>query len=212
MNARSPSYKSVPLSKVQIGAIGQLAFLAAALASGEGEIEAYTPAVDNEGRDAEIRRHLKSTPGISIQVKTSLLTETLGRVNGNYLSIRFSTLETRVQNDPRLRYFFAYYEKRELRLHDPSFLVPSQVFHRMGLAGEEGGRVRFNLLASLAPQSHDRWSRYRVPPTGLGKRLLEIIDDVPLSASSRALRMPPDSVLLGRAKRPMARKTRNQAA
>jgi hypothetical protein len=44
------------LSLVQKGAIGQFAFLATALVTGKGMVEVYTPAVDNEGRDAEIRK------------------------------------------------------------------------------------------------------------------------------------------------------------
>jgi hypothetical protein len=201
----------VPLSTVQKGAIGQFAFLAAALASGKGEVEVYTPAVDNEGRDAEIRRHLKPTPGISIQVKVSLSTQKVRRASGKYLSLRFSTPENSVQSDPRLWYFFAFYDARELRLHDPSFLIPARVFHRMGRGRTTEGRVQFAILASLAPESRDRWSPYRVRPTELGKRLLQIIDDVPLTASSRPLRLPPDSVLLGRAKRPAARSRRKRA-
>jgi hypothetical protein len=131
---------SVPLSTVQKGAIGQFAFLAAALASGKGQVEAYTPAVDNEGRDAEIRRHLKSTPAISVQVKVSLSTQTLREVRGKYLSLRFSTVENRVQNDPRLWYFFAFYDPRELRLHDPCFLITARVFHRIGKSGAQFAR------------------------------------------------------------------------
>jgi hypothetical protein len=57
----------MPLSNVQKGAIGQFAFLSTALATGRGDVEAYVPVADNERRDAEIRRHLKSTPGITVR-------------------------------------------------------------------------------------------------------------------------------------------------
>jgi hypothetical protein len=46
----------VPLTFTQKGAIGQFAFLATALATGKGQVEAYAPVADNEERDAEIRR------------------------------------------------------------------------------------------------------------------------------------------------------------
>ena len=117
----------MPLSSVQKGAIGQYAFLSTAMATGNGQIEAYTPAADNEGRDAEIRRHMKRTPGIGIQVKVAFETQRRTNHSQAYLEIRFKLPEERVQNDPRLWYFLAFYDRRQLRLTDPVFLVPSQV-------------------------------------------------------------------------------------
>jgi hypothetical protein len=210
MNSRMPSYKSMPLSTVHKGAIGQFAFLAAAPATGKWQVEAYAPAADNEGRDAEIRRHLKPVPGIGIQVKVTFFTT--DHHAAKFLDLRFALLENRVQNDPRLWYFFAYYDVRELRLHDPAFLVPSHVFHKMGRTGKRKGRIFFSMWAGLAPQSGDRWSPYRVAPIDVGKRLLEIIDEAPLTASSRALKLPPASVWLGRPRRPMANTRRDRAA
>src|SRR5439155_20880962 len=98
----------MPLSSAQKGAIGQFTFLATALVTGNGQVEVYVPAADNEGRDAEIRRHLKPAPGVSIQVKVSFATTTEGGPD-RYLSLRFSLPEKRIQNDPRRWYFLAYY-------------------------------------------------------------------------------------------------------
>ncbi len=212
MNLSRPSYRSMPLSNVQKGAIGQFAFLATALVTGKGKVEVYTPGADNEGRDAEIRRHLKPAPPIGIQIKVGFY-ETVHRGSAaKYLSLRFSILESRVQNDPRLWYFFAFYDMRELRFHGPVFLIPSHVFHRMGRTGKQGRRIWFAIYASLAAESNDRWFPYRVAPGDLGKRLLEIIDEAPLTASSRAVKLPPDSVWIGRARRSMARSKRDRAA
>jgi hypothetical protein len=190
----------MPLSKVQKGAIGQFAFLSTALATGNGQVEAYSPVADNEGRDAEIRKHLKPAPAISVQVKVAFYT-TMNSLTAKYLNIRFALLESRIENDPRLWYFFAYYDLRGLRLHDPAFLIPSHVFHKMGRGGKQGGRIWFSILANLAPKSRDRWSPYRVAPIDLGKRLLEIIDEAPLTVDSRAKTLPPDSIWLGRTRR-----------
>src|SRR5207237_8280508 len=100
MNLRSPSYKCMPLSSGQKGAIGQFAFLAAALATGNGQVEGYTPAADNEGRDAEIRRHLKGSPGISIQIKVALITVSLGEHHRQkYLEIRFDQPKEKNQDE-----------------------------------------------------------------------------------------------------------------
>jgi hypothetical protein len=187
----------MPLSAVQKGAIGQYAFLSTAMATGKGQVEAYTPAADNEGRDAEIRRHLESSPGISIQVKVTFLSITEGGT-AKYLSQRFALAADRVQNDPRLWYFFAYYEVSELRLHDPVFLVPSHVFHKMARTGNRKGALWFIFQANLEPGSHDRWSPFRVVPRDVGKRLLEIVDDTGRKASGLRSPAPVGSVWLSR--------------
>jgi hypothetical protein len=197
----------MPLSTVQKGAVGQFAFLVTTLVTGKGLVEVYTPAIDNEGRDAEIRRHLKRALAIGIQIKVAFYT-TMNTKTAKYFTLRFSLLEDRVQNDPRLWYFFAYFDVRELRFHGPAFLIPAQVFHKMGRTGKQGRRIVFTLLANLAPDSHDRWSPYRVDPKDLGKRLLKIIDDAPLTVGAQASKLPSDVVLIGRIKRPGARLTK----
>src|SRR2546425_8511252 len=123
----------VPLSTSQKGAIGQFAFLATALATGKGQVEVYSPVADNEGRDAEVRRHLNRALAICVQVKVTFATVTSGTGGrAPYLGHRFSIAANRVQDDPRLWYFFAYYDAIQLRLYDPVFLVPAHVFHAMG--------------------------------------------------------------------------------
>jgi hypothetical protein len=194
----------MPLSPVQKGAIGQFVFLATALATGKGQVEAYTPAIDNEGRDAEIRRHLKAAAAIGIQVKVAFSSYINGpQTRARHLILRFSIPAKRLQNDARLWYFFAFYDPRELRFHDPVFLVPARVFHKLGRRQIWKGRVRFVLSASLGQGSRDQWTRYRLAPIDLGKHLLQIIDEAPLTTTAGASKLPPDSVLVGRVKRPM---------
>ena len=107
------------LSTSQKGAIGQFAFLATAMATGKGEVEVYAPSADNEGRDAEVRRHLKSAAAIGIQIKVAFATVLSGG-SARYLGLRFGIAESRIQNDPRLWYFFAYYDPHQLRF-DPAW-------------------------------------------------------------------------------------------
>ena len=178
---------------------------------GKGQVEAYAPVIDNEGRDAEIRRHLKSRPGISIQAKVAFSLVVVG--NTSYLQIRFNLSEVRLQKDPRLWYFFAFYDSTELRLHDPTFLIPSQTFHVMGRYGKvRKGQIRFLLRANLSPESRDQWRPYRVAPRDLGKRLLAIVDDTPLTASGRNMPLPPEGIWLCRARPRMATAGRRRAA
>jgi hypothetical protein len=188
----------MPLSNVQKGAVGQFAFLATALVTGKGQVEVYSPVADNEGRDAEVRRHLKPAPAISVQVKVAFSSPTMGG-RATYLEIRFQLPENRVQEDPRLWYFFAYYDERELRFHNPTFLIPSHVFNVIGREAISDGKVWFSINANVGPTSHDRWSPFRVSPKDLGDRLLNIIDKTELMATTVLPDLPADAVVLGSA-------------
>lgn len=190
----------MPLSRVQKGAVGQFEFLVTALVTGKGQVEVYTPAIDNEGRDAEIRRHLKPAPAVGIQVKITFSLRSNG-YRAKYVLLRFALPANRVQNDSRLWYLLAAYDGPHLRWHDPLFLVPAKIFHKLARRQVWKGRIRFSFSASMEPGSRDEWSPYRVAPKDLGNRLLEIIDEAPLTASLDALKLPADSVLLGRARR-----------
>lgn len=201
----------MPLSPVQKGAVGQLAFLIAALVTGKGQVEAYTPAIDNEGRDAEVRRHLKSLPAIGLQIKIAFSV----RVRAGHapvLLVRFRLPAKRVQNDPRLWYFFAYFDSKQLRFDDIGFLIPAHVFHTMGRRGKRKGDIFFELQASLDPRSQDRWSSYRVAIWELGNHLLKIIDDGALTASAASADLPADSTWVFRPKAPAARKSLSKAS
>lgn len=199
----------MPLSSAQKGAIGQFAFLATALVTGNGQVEVYTPAADNEGRDAEIRRHLKRSPGIGLQIKVAFVTVRLGPHHlQDYLEIRFDLPERKIQNDPRLWYFLALYDRDQLRFLDPVFLVPADVFHKMARHGKWKGRIRFVMFANLGPEAHDKWVPYRVPLSDLGKRLLEIVDEMGLTASGVLPELPVDGVWLSRAARGGVRRLR----
>jgi hypothetical protein len=192
----------MPLSSAQKGAIGQFGFMAAALATGKGQVEVYIPAADNEGRDAEIRRHLKRSPGIGIQIKVALTTVALGlHHKQKYLEIRFDLPVRKIQNDPRLWYFLAFYDPDQLRFLDPVFLVPAHVFHKLARRGKWKGRIRFVMFANLGPEAHDKWSPYRVRLSDLGKHLLEIVDEMGLTASRDLPEVPVDGVWLSRATR-----------
>jgi hypothetical protein len=208
MNAKLSSYTPMPLSSVQKGAIGQFTFFATALATGGGEVEIYAPVADNEGRDAELRRHLKSVPGISVQVKITLSLSKYGGGRSEYLKILFSKRHGRVQRDPRLWYFFAVYETAELGFHDPEYLIPADVFHKIGRDGKPSkGLQWYAITANLGPKSRDKWSRYRVWRKDLGKRLLSIIDDAPLTATGGLPHLPADGVWLSRRAIPRGKKS-----
>jgi len=195
------------LSNAQKGAIGQFEFLATALTTGNGQVEVYTPAADNEGRDAEVRRHLRRTAAIGIQIKVSFVTVAGGHgLRQRYLVIRFDLRVDRVVSDLRLWYFFAHYDRRALGFQNPCYLVRSDVFYKLARRRKIGNRIWFTLEANLGPHSRDRYSQYRVAPLDLGGRLLEIIDDAGLTAGAGSVALPPGAMVLGRARRPIAQK------
>jgi hypothetical protein len=190
----------MPLSSVQKGAIGQFTFFATALVTGGGEIEIYMPVADNEGRDADVRRHLKSMPGIGVQIKVTFSLSHYGGSRSDYLKILFDLPESRVQSDPRLCYFFAVYDEKQLGFRKTAYLIPAEVFHKIGRDGKPTHGVQwFAITANLNPKSRDKWSRYRVDPKDLGPRLLEIVDQTALRATGALPRLPADSVWLSRA-------------
>ena len=213
MNPRSPSYRSMPLSAIQKGAVGQFAFLATALVTGRGQVEVYTPAADNEGRDAEVRRHLRRAASIGIQIKVAFgLHHVTGHHGRTYLEHRFVTPEKRLRNDPRLWYFVAVYDLRQLRYLDPVFLIPSAVMHRLARCGRATRGIQFEVIANLLPTSRDKWSPYRVALSDLGKRLLEIIDEAPLKATADVPTLTVEGVWLSRIGARSARRVRSVRA
>jgi len=201
----------MPLSRVQKGAVGQFEFLVTALVTGKGQVEVYTPAIDNEGRDAEIRRHLKPAPAVGVQIKITFSLRSNG-YRAKYLLLRFALPANRVQNDSRLWYLLAAYDGPHLRWHDPLFLVPAKIFHKLARRQLWKGRIRFSFSASMEPGSRDEWSPYRVAPKDLGNRLLEIIDDGSLKAEVGSSPLPAGAIVLGRARRRAARPKRNHIA
>ncbi|HET9847247.1 MAG TPA: hypothetical protein VFR68_01665 [Candidatus Dormibacteraeota bacterium] len=194
----SRSYSSMPLSTVQKGAIGQFAFLVTALATGKGQLEVYIPAADNEGRDAEVRRHLKLLAAIGVQIKVGFELHRSGHGRKTYLWLRFQLARHRIQNDPRLWYFFAVFDSMQMRFHDQVFLIPASVLYKLAVRGTRGRLISFQVHANISPTSHDRWTPYRFSLTELGNRLLEIIDEAELTATSGSLPLAAAMVVVGR--------------
>jgi hypothetical protein len=190
----------MPLSSVQKGAIGQYAFLAAALATGNGELEIYIPAADNEGRDAEVRRHLQSKPAIGIQIKVAFWLDVRKGSGMRLLRIRIYVPKHRVQKDPRLWFFIAHYELSQLGYGDPVYLISAKdLFEKFGKWTDSRGNVVVQVEANVSPESHDAFSPYRVALRDLGARLIQIIDETPYSASAAVEPLPMDGLWVSRA-------------
>jgi hypothetical protein len=57
------------------------------------------------------------------------------------------------------------------------FIVPSDEIHKHAIPHLHGDTCHFDFHASLGPNAHDRWVRYRVNTLDIGKRILSIIED-----------------------------------
>ena len=202
----------MPLSNTQKGAIGQFAFLVTALATGKGQLEVYIPAADNEGRDADVRRHLKSLSAIGIQIKIAFELQRSGHGRKTYLLVRFQLAPHRIQNDPRLWYFFAVFDPSQLRFHDQVILIPARVLYKVAVKGKRGRYINFQVHANLWPGSNDLFTPYRFAVKELGPRLLKIIDEDGLTASLGSLPLAADTVVVGRRGRVARRPRRLRAA
>lgn len=205
----------MPLSAIQKGAIGQFAFLTTALVTGKGQIEVYTPAVDNEGRDVEVRRHLMEFPGLGIQVKIAFSIVNPRRRGvrpGSYIELRFYYPERMLRHLSGLWFFVAVFSVSELRLIDPAFLIPGDVVNKLARRGQTDRGIMFQIMANLDPNAHDRFSPYRVALKDLGARLLEIIDDAPLASHGKQLELPTGTLWVGRTRRGSAKRRLSRAA
>jgi hypothetical protein len=177
------------LTKTETGMVGQLSFAVLAMLGSRGILKVGFPAVDEEGRDAEIHLAGEFTPALAIQVKTTMT------LHGNRLAITFSVVPNNVIDHPRYWYFFGYLDQTLMQFSKYVFLVPSEVVHsRLHLLPGKK-RPQVNFKASVAADSHDRWTPYRLDPNVAAQRLVDLTrqgyDDLGLA-----------STLLGQARLP----------
>ena len=179
------------ISSVQQGLIVEREFAKFLMMGSAGAIELAAPMSDDERRDYEIHVRGQYGVGVACQVKSAATLQHMSK-NVRYLNIFFDVRAERLVNSPFFWYFFAYLDLELMGLADPTFLVPSTVFHKLAAPILRDGDGRFSMAASMDPKSRDRWSRYRVKALELGRALLEINKDL---KRAHAVPMPPKGVL-----------------
>jgi hypothetical protein len=181
------------LSLVQHGFIVQQEYAKFLMMGSGGLIEVAVPLTDDERRDNEIHERGQYSYGLATQVKsTARLLQKYPR-GAHYISVRFPVRASRVVNHPRFWYFIAYLDLEKMGLGDPTFLIPSAVFHKEAERSRKGEFWYFSFWASMEPESQDKWRPYRVETHQLGKRVLEIMADLKKEAKKRKrlLLLPP---------------------
>jgi hypothetical protein len=72
-------------------------------------------------------------------------------------------------------YVFAYVDRRLASLAEYLFLVPSKVVHAHLGPPKRGGVRWLQFTANMEPEAHDLWTPYRLRPSELGARLVELM-------------------------------------
>ncbi len=142
-----------------------------------GKLEAYVPVADEERRDFEVHIKGEYRPILAIQVKChTRLWYGRGKKLAR-LAISFRLLKERIRTDNLFWYFFACLDVDAMAFRDPAFIIPSAEVHKRARirGGPYGKQAAFSFVANMAPHSRDQWSRYRVPATDVGNRLLQIL-------------------------------------
>jgi len=161
------------ISSVQQGLIAEYEFAKFLMVGSGGKIELARPVSDDEARDYEIHIRGKYGMGFACQVKSAMSLHKMSK-NVRSINIFFDIAVERLVNSPFYWYFVAYLDPKSMGLADPTFLIPSEEFHRLAAPIQRGGMWRFSMAASMEAKSRDRWNPYRVGTLELGERVLEI--------------------------------------
>jgi hypothetical protein len=167
----------MPISLVQQGLIVQQEFAKLLMLGSGGRIEVAAPLTDDERRDYEIHVRGHYGFGLAIQVKS---VREINRHGGRqrYLHCQFPVRATRLVNNPCYWYFIAYLDLKLMRFADPVFLIPSTEFHKKAAPRRRGAFWYFGMTANMEARTRDQWHMYRVDTLKLGRRVLEIMNDV----------------------------------
>ncbi len=168
----------MPLNNVQIGVIAQNEFAKLLVIGSDGRLEVSWPMTDDERRDAEVHIRGKFGGWMSFQVKTAThLQRPQSRVTP-MLEIPFIVPEDRLISDPRFWYYLPLLSLTTAGFVDPQYLVDSTKLHKHAAPRLRNGVWHFTFEANTAEHSHDIWVPDRVCGVAVGRRVLQIIDDL----------------------------------
>jgi hypothetical protein len=164
---------SLAMSTTQKGILCVSEFTKLLMLGSMGELEASLPVTNDDQRDVEVHQHGRFDLSASFQIHGTMK---LGRHRqADLLDVRFDLPADRVRSDPRFWYFFTYLDGQQMGFGSPCFVVPSKEVHLHAYPYRKRNSVYFNFSASMALNSGDRWTPYRVEPLKVGQRVLEIV-------------------------------------
>jgi hypothetical protein len=168
----------MPLNSVQVGVIAQNEWAKLVVIGSDGKLEVSWPMTDDERRDAEV--HIGGSFGgwMSFQVKTAThLHRPKSQVTPR-LEIPFRVPDSRLISDPRFWYHFSLLSLPARGFVDPQYLVDSTKLHQHAVPRLRNGVWHLSFQANMAEKSHDVWVPDRINGVDLGRRVLEIIEDL----------------------------------
>ncbi len=156
------------MDKSQLGRAGELALSLYALVTSAGEVEMFSPVVDDDHVDLVAGRR-GGLPNIGIQVKTT------DGLDGNGLVEATASYPVGgVREDEAFIYAVLLLDSVRVRA---AWLVPSPDFNRLAYRHTGDGRQVLEFRAS--PEAQDAFAGFRVGPPQLGPALLTRIRLVP---------------------------------
>ena len=165
------------ISRVQQRLITENEFAKLGMLTSNGLIEVNPPKTDDDRRDAEVHRKGRFGCQVSMQIKSALqlFLPKKGRAK---LVIYMGKMRRRPKGSRSFYYFLGHFDLATMRFQDPVFLVPSIVLHRHAMLRKTGGLWHLNFMASVQPDSKDKWARYQLKQKDLGRLLLRLLDSL----------------------------------
>lgn len=162
-----------PLSDVQFSRFSETEVGKLLTFGSGGLLEALIPMTDDQRVDIET--HLKEHFGeiMALQVKASHVLYRHGQVER--LQKRFWVKQARLFDDPFFWYFFGFMDIRAMVYRPPVFLVPSHVVHTQAVHHRSGNIITFTFVASMSPDSNDRWRPWACDPSEVAGRVVAFL-------------------------------------
>jgi hypothetical protein len=167
-----------PISSVQQGVVAQYEFAKLLILGSDGQLEPAVPVSDDDRRDFEVHVKGDFRANLAVQVKSAIFLQ--HRFRSYNLAINFHVPKDRLISDPLFWYLIMCLDLDRLGSRDPLFLVNSHDMHRYASPKLVGDVWHFEFHASMSPDSKDRWRPSQVAAKDLGKKLLQLLTEVPL--------------------------------
>jgi hypothetical protein len=156
------------MDKSQVGRAGELAIELYALVTSRGEVDIYSPVVDDDHVDlvAGLRG---GPPSLGIQVKTTPMLDRSGLVEA-----RASYPFGHVREDPNFLYAVVLLDGVRI---EAVWLIRSPDFNRLAYRVVEGAREVLEFRGR--PDGDDAFATFRVDPSQIGPALIAAIRESP---------------------------------
>jgi hypothetical protein len=167
-----------PISSVQQGVVAQYEFAKLLILTSDGQLEPAVPVPDDDRRDFEVHVKRNFKTNLAVQLKSAIFLQ--HQFRSYNLAITFTVRKDRLVSDPLFWYAIMCLNLASLGYRDVLFLVNSEEMHRHESPRLIGDIWHFEFFANMSPDSKDRWRPSQVTGKDLGKKVLQLLREVPL--------------------------------